>query len=194
MTKVNKNGSLHDSQKSKVYGSENAAFKMFPEDGVSLKFLQEFKTVEDCMNWVVPIVERKTFQRWYPRSGPYLLANLEIRPGFGARRAFASGRATMTLPLWARNRAVILHELSHLVVGLEYRRSECAFHGWQFCQVYLNLVRAVMGQEIHDALKAEFKKNRVKFGPPRKKRAMTEEQKQVLRDRLVVARAAKKKA
>ena len=36
MTKVNKNGSLHDSQKSKVYGSENAAFKMFPEDGVSL--------------------------------------------------------------------------------------------------------------------------------------------------------------
>ena len=77
MTKVNKNGSLHDSQKSKVYGSENAAFKMFPEDGVSLKFLQEFKTVEDCMNWVVPVVERKTFQRWYPRSGPYLLANLE---------------------------------------------------------------------------------------------------------------------
>lgn len=201
MTSINRNGSLHDSQRKKVYRAEDVVFKFFANGGKQVggtgvvnKHTQEFETIGDCKDWLMPIIDRKTFQRWYPRSAPYLWTNLVIRPGHGARRAFASGRGTITLPRWARNRAVMLHELSHLVVSLEYRRSECAFHGWQFCQVYLNLVRSVMGQDIHDALKAQFKKDRVKFTPPRAKRKMTEEQKQVLRDRLVVARAAKQKA
>jgi len=85
----------------------------------------------------------------------------------------------------------MLHELSHLVVSLEHPRSECAFHGWQFCQVYLNLVRNVLGPEAHDRLKGCFKEFRVKYTKPRAKRQYTDEEREAMRVRMAAMRAAR---
>ena len=99
-----------------------------------------------------------------------------------------NARVTVPTP---RNEPVMIHELCHLVVEYEFPRREVAWHGWQFCQTYLKIVGSVLGPETRDTLKASFKEEGVRFTPPRKKREMTEAGKQVLRDRLVVARAAK---
>jgi predicted SprT family Zn-dependent metalloprotease len=100
---------------------------------------------------------------------------------------------SITLPLWARNEPVMIHELCHLIVQHDYRCKgpKPAWHGWEFCQTYLKVVGNVMGPEARDALKASFKEEKVRFTPPRKKRELTEEQKQILRARMAVARAAK---
>lgn len=58
-----------------------------------------------------------------------------------------------------------------------------AYHGWEWCEIYLDLVRYMLGRETHLELKQSFKLHRVRFSPPIK-RHLTEEARQVLRDRL----------
>ena len=183
-TQHTKYGYLRDSQRHKVYRAEDRALKHH-------SLGQRYQTTADCYEFIMGIIERKTFKRWFPKAARTLIWRLEIRPGRGARRAFAMGRWGITLPRWGRNEPVMIHELCHLVVDYEFPRHEVAWHGWQFCQTYLKIVGNVMGPEAAARLKAEFKAEGVRFTPPRKKREMTEADKQVLRDRLVVARAAK---
>ena len=183
-TQHTKYGYLRDSQRRKVYRAENRALNHH-------SLGQQYETVSDCHEYLMGIIERKTFKRWFPKAARTLVWRLEVRPGYGARRAFAMGRWGITLPRWGRNEPVMIHELCHLVVDYEFPRHEVAWHGWQFCQTYLKIVGNVMGPEAAARLKAEFKAEGVRFTPPRKKREMTEADKQVLRDRLVVARAAK---
>ena len=45
-----------------------------------------------------------------------------------------------------------------------------------------------MGVDAHDRLKAQFKEHRVRFREPKKRRELTEEQRQVLSERLYEAR------
>ena len=93
----------------------------------------------------------------------------------------------------SRPKAFNTSQLCHLIVQHDYRCKgpKPAWHGWEFCQTYLKVVGNVMGPEARDALKASFKEEKVRFTPPRKKRELTEEQKQILRARMAVARAAK---
>jgi uncharacterized membrane protein len=65
---------------------------------------------------------------------------------------------------------------------------KAAGHGWQFAETYLLLVRHVMGVDAHDRLKAQFKEHRVRFREPKKRRELSEEQRQALRERLYEAR------
>ena len=70
-----------------------------------------------------------------------------------------------------RDEGILIHELAHTVVIREYgRHSDIEAHGWQFCAVYLKLVRAMMGREARDILKRAMISNGVKFSLPRKKR------------------------
>ncbi len=109
----------------------------------------------------------------------------------GRGRSNAGGCADyITLPLWARQTRTILHELAHLIADRKYARRNIAGHGWQFCAIYLDLVRFVMGLEAGDALKASFKTHKVRYREPTK-RNMTPEQRQAAADRMAMARAAK---
>jgi len=206
----NKSGRLRDNQRQKVYRAERFAFK---EDETILAqwddCTYEGRTVQECEDWIMAVIRRKTFQRWFPRAHSALVHHdgflmpfdgspwipkqygLRIADGRGCRRATASyDGQTITLPRWARVEYVMLHELSHLVVHHEFKRREVASHGWQFCMVYLKLVKNVLGPETHDRLKQSFKTLRVKYTKPRAKRQYTDEEREVMRARMAAVRAA----
>ena len=76
----------------------------------------------------------------------------------------------MALAKYARQRWVIIHELAHVVDSNENGRQEEAYHqghGWQFCAIYLRLVRMAFGKEAQVALRAAFKEGHVKYLEPR---------------------------
>lgn len=87
------------------------------------------------------------------------------------------------------NEMICLHELAHAVCQYEFGNG--VKHHWQFCMVYLKLVGNVMGVEARNILRQSFKDHKVKYTKPRAKKELSEEQKEVLRARIAVARAAK---
>jgi putative metallohydrolase (TIGR04338 family) len=112
-----------------------------------------------------------------------------VLDGRGRRRA--GGSYTMiTMPKWSRREGIVLHELAHTITH-RVHGYKVAGHGWQYCEVYLKLVLYMMGREAHDALKAAFKRNRVRFTKPREKRPMDPAKKAELVARLDAARRAR---
>lgn len=166
---------MRDSQRSKVYRAESVIISGAEE---------RFRQVADIQSYVDRLVGSAWFRRRWPRVG-----KVEVRPGYGARRALATFNI-IKLPLWSRSQAVILHELAHVCVnytdGFEYPA-----HGREFCSTFLALVRHELGDEAWRSLKDSFRRNRVKHTRAPRTRPMTEEQKQAARERLVKARAAK---
>lgn len=161
-----------DSQRSKVYAAEDAAFTR--NAAPTMKSLDE----------VEAYVKKVLGSAWFQKR--YLICNVNVEDGRGRRNAYANALTnTIKMPKWSRSEWVILHEISHLVSSLN------PAHGWQFCENYLALVQHFLGKESADRLRREFKARRVKFTKPRAKRVLTAEQKARLAERLVVARAAK---
>ncbi len=107
-------------------------------------------------------------------------------PTCGAKRFTVRPRVFVKAPHWARKDHLLLHELAHCVTLA--MRTEIASHGREFVRVYLRLVRRFVGEDAHTALRDEFRKRGVRWYPRREKRALTEEQRGVLRDRLALAR------
>jgi hypothetical protein len=146
---------VRDSQRAKVYAAERAAFgaewgeKI--DDG-SLEAVSRYvRQVEGSATW------RKILKKseLTPIDG-----GLRVKDGRGCR--WARGfRDHVTLPIWARTRPVVLHEMAHAATG------ENAKHHWPFAAAYLMLVGTFMGAAARDRLKAEFRKQRVRFAPPR---------------------------
>lgn len=171
-----------DTQRQKVYDAEN-----------KVTVGTKFETLEECEVFLAKVCQSKYLVKKYGWMGRNKLTEKSERRiplprlirGRAGTRAWASSLNTITLPEWCWNERIILHELAHLL------NSSVRMHDWKFCEIYLDLVRHIMGKETHDALKASFKTGRVKFTKPRAKRELTEEQKQVLRERLTKAREAK---
>lgn len=179
-----------DSQRQKLYDAERAALDV---KGLTMK---RWETVPEMQAYVNKLLDSAWFKRHWPRKGGsegiWLGANgfvfapkVEVRDGRGHRRATYGG-GVIQMPKWARKEWVMLHELAHYVTP------QRPAHGWQFAANYLLLVQHQLGKEAADALRAKFKFFRVRYTKPRAKRPMTEEQKQVLRERLVKARAARR--
>lgn len=114
--------------------------------------------------------------------------SMDVMDGRGRRSAFGSPSGVVGFPKWSRSPGIVMHEMAHV-----YTPRRAAAHGWQFCAIYLDLVRHFMGKEAEATLKAAFKKNGVKFTKPRPKRAstMTPEAREALLERLAAARAVK---
>jgi putative metallohydrolase (TIGR04338 family) len=167
-----------DTQRSRLYKAETALINI-------AKPLYEVRDVE---KYVKRVLARQSILRRYPRTNP----NVRVKDGRGTRRALAYGSHTISLPLWARNEAVVLHELAHTIAVRHYYREKIAGHGWQFAAILLDLVRAMMGKEAHDLLRASFKEHKVRYVAPRQKRELTPEQREELRARLAAIRAEKK--
>ena len=128
----------------------------------------------------------KRFRASFPKAARYLP---EIHDGRG--RFLPGGwHEGITIPKHGRFTWVIVHELAHTVCQREHG-TLVAGHGWQFCAIYLRLVLLTMGREAYDALRASFKKHRVRYSEPRKRKPLSAEQKAVLAARLAAARAAK---
>lgn len=179
---------LRDSQKSKVYASEAAAFDRYKSN-------PEFKTTEECYEFLQRVMSGKVFQRHYPYTKDWKVI---IRAGQGTRKASASqitidGETwrVITLPKWARRKEVILHELAHHLNDVESKDKPYASHGWEFASIFLDLILKGMGKDARQRLKNEFKARKV-YTWEKKRSAHTEEHRKMLAERMALINAAKK--
>ena len=175
---TNNNGCLKDTQMTKVYDAESDAFYNKDDDWGGVKIPKSrFDTIKKCQSYLRNIVTKPAFKRWYPEAY-FMLTQHPIEITAGRSHARATGENWKTgkknyiaLPKWARKRYVMLHELAHLVQYWEYNlrstlgRRSVAGHGWQFCSIYLKLIRSEMGKDADKALRAAFKKKGVKHLP-----------------------------
>lgn len=138
---------VRDSQRSKVYKAETVIHNIG----------EKFETVNDVSIYLRKIMNSDWFQQRYPEKTWF-----DIRDGRGTRYARGSnlsyGGVYMNLPRWARRESVILHELAH---GLQ--PANTAWHGREFCAIYIELVGRFMGKEAEKKLRESFKANRVKY-------------------------------
>jgi putative metallohydrolase (TIGR04338 family) len=166
-----------DSQRSRVYKA----------DDVLEAFAKPLPSVADVEAYAKRLFKSKRLAKKYPRAGwrPPVVAD-------GRRNRDASGSTwQIVIPRWARNEAVVLHELAHTISMREYGR-HIAGHGWQYASTFLDVVKWMMGKAAHDALKASFKAHKVRFRKP-VKRTLTDEQRAALAARLASARMQKAK-
>ena len=76
----------------------------------------------------------------------------------------------IALSKWARQKYIVVHELAHVVDCNENGSIDKRWHqghGWQFCQIYLQLVSAAFGAEAKVALRDSFRDEGVRFTRPR---------------------------
>ena len=164
--------STRDTYRSRLYKSERSALAgtrtittssgKLIEIEDSFKFDPKLLKLSACQAYVDQLVKSAWFQRRWP-----IVEHIRVKDGRGARSAYSEyWSSSISLPLWARNQAVILHEVAHQCTDSKTR---CvAPHGREFAQTLIALVEHKLGKEEAAKLKAEFTKNRV---PWRKARA-----------------------
>lgn len=177
MTTVNQNGKLRDTQRGKLYKAERVAHETAPGKPLA--------TVKDIERYLKNKVSgRATLTRRYGIACDFEVWPVAVGDGRGTRRALAHGTTKITIPGWARNEWIVLHEIAHIVhcriqfgyarkgMKIEGERVEelrglSAAHGWQYAAIYIDLVQFCMGAEFADALKQCFKLGKVRFRPKR---------------------------
>lgn len=167
---------MRDSQRKRVYTAEH----------VLMNYAKPLPTVKDVERFIKKQMERKAILKRYPHANK----ETAVADGRGCKRALAHGTRKISIPIWARNDWVVIHEMAHIINARENWWPKAA-HGWEYCSIYLDLVRFIMGVEAHDALKASFKKHKVKYKKPKSRKPLTPEQKAALAERLKAARLAK---
>lgn len=88
---------------------------------------------------------------------------------------------------WGCSADVVVHEMAHMYASPMGDPG----HDWLFCHIYLDFVRKFIGAKEAAALKAEFKRTKVRVAPPRKRKAMSPAQKAAAAERMAKARAAR---
>lgn len=181
MFDIRKTGSdKRDNRREKLYRAERKLCDT-PLEG------QRFESVDQMQKYIDNLIA----QKWFKKTWPNVIDRVTIHCGAGNRRATCSHtsgflrRPVIKMPIWARSELILLHELAHALTP-----NRCAAHGWEFAKAYLRLVKNRLGSEAEKALKKSFREHKVKFSP-KKKRELTEEQRQILRERMTKARAAK---
>ena len=165
-----------DTQRKKLYTAEREVFG----------FDQPKLELNEIRALMKRITESKRVVNAHSPNGSVF--RVTLGDGRACRRAVSFG-GEIAMPRWSRMTWIVLHEMAHEVHRYRHEWYKQAWHGWEYASVYLDLVMWFMGREDHDKLKANFKKHKVRFNERRKGRALSEEQRQVLRDRLAAARA-----
>lgn len=167
-----------DSQRSKVYKAERA---VFTDNGLRGK--ADYTKESQLQRRVAHLCNTQTVKKLRQEFGFSYMREVKVRlvHGYGGAKSFG-GRIHFTTG--SCHDWIILHELAHEIAPAHVH------HHWPFAYVYLRLVSAFMGAEAAKKLKRSFKRHGVRFTPKRT-RQISEEQREVLRERLAAARAAK---
>jgi putative metallohydrolase (TIGR04338 family) len=120
-----------DTQRSRVYASDPALIML----------AKPLATVADVERFAERVFASKRVQAAFPKSAKWKRP-LVVKDGRGRRRA-CGWYGGIAIPIWARNEAVVLHELAHTICQREH--NWVAGHGWQFCAIYLKLALYMMG-------------------------------------------------
>ena len=106
-------------------------------------------TLKECQKFVDKVISRKyVLEKYGSQAGRPII----VLDGRGRRRACATfqyGRRAIKLPIWARTKYVILHEVAHHLTHLDGHKAE-------FASCLLDLVRHFLGKESADALQGAF--------------------------------------
>lgn len=168
---------MRDTQRARVYLSDKAL----------MAIAKPLPSVADVEKFAARLFKSKRLAKKYPRA--VARGAPKVGDGRGTRRAMAHGGRKITLPTWARNEAVALHELAHIIAVRHHWPKPMADHGWEYCTIYLDITKWMMGKAAHDVLKAAFKANKVRFRKP-VKRVLSLEQRAMLAERMRTVRAA----
>ena len=163
-----------DSQRQKIYDSEGVLPSQSAD--VSVAEMQAFVN-KVCGSALVQ-------ERWPSAKNPPRVTDGR---GRSSSACYAPEDHTVRIPRHMRSRAVILHEVAHALTYDE----KTPWHGWEFAECFLYLVRVYMGRGHEESLRSQYKIRKVKYKPPRKSR-MTDEQKAAAAERLAAARAKRK--
>lgn len=125
-----------DSQRSLVYAWERSV-KDYHRD-------PEWKTMQEVAAWAEPI--------WRAERGRYGLAK-EVSPafvaaGWGQRRALSFASHKISLPMWARQRPVVLHEMAHQLTPADEA------HGPRFVGVLIGLLARHAGYRAEELMES----------------------------------------
>jgi hypothetical protein len=124
-----------DTQRSRVYAAERA-----------VEWTDGHLTLEECRALARRISTSAWFRRTFAWSGPAI----EVKDGRGCRRALGGG-SSITLPKWARQYWVVLHEIAHCVTPSRY-----AAHGPEFVDNLMRLIRHVLGVDAYRTVRDTF--------------------------------------
>lgn len=173
---VKRYGMQRDNQRNKLYKAEK----------VLSKISKPLATVPDMEKFIKALSKKATIKKRYGNE-----LNRDVYVGSGKARRAAGGDAKgVYMPLWSRTEYIVLHELAHCISMRKFGRNMIAPHGWEFCLVYMDLVRFVMGREAADLLKASFRQHKVRY-KAKAKRTLSDDQRAALVARMARARAAR---
>jgi putative metallohydrolase (TIGR04338 family) len=138
---------MRDNQRQRVYDAERAT-PMWDKDRID--------DIHALTKYVTKICKSAWFRRRFPTMGI-----VRVKDGRRCRKA-TGGWGTINMPRWSRTKIIVLHELSHAVQNAASPEPQ-AWHGREFCKIYLAFVKKWIGREAYDALKASFKEHGVKY-------------------------------
>lgn len=166
-----------DFQRQKCYDAENLFFSLMKD---RLQYtLKRFESIKEIQEYVNKICTRSWFKRRWNPEGTCIIHVEDGRERSSASGGFSTLRyGWITLPMWARNEVVIVHELAHAVTP----PSTGGKHGRFWARSFLELVRFVIGEDSAKLLREAYKMGRVKYNP---KRILSEEAKTAARERFV---------
>lgn len=163
-------GHVRDSQRQKVYDAQEPIYSI----GIQFTSIEQMQAYTDKL----------TGSAWWKRRYPG--RRIVIEPQRNNCSAMARGNGyVISMPKWAWNEAILLHEIAHHATTRAFGR-QAAAHGREFAKVMLELVRHKMGDEVWRTLKDSFVKHKVKHSLPRK--PMSEEQRRAAAERLAAVR------
>lgn len=127
-----------DTQKSRLYRAQQA--------------MPEYD--DPPMPWpdVEAYVTSITRSTWFRARWPHATIRPVQKRG-GSAYGYSTGR--ITLPLFARNRLIICHEIAHTL-------TPGAWHGPEFCGLYLALVEHFVSRDARGRLRANMREQRVR--------------------------------
>lgn len=141
---------MRDSQRTKVYHAE---------DALTGRWTNTLGSNADAQKWVDDLLATRWFRQRF-RLG-------KITVGVGRNLNGRSyGWGFITVSPAGRNPVVLLHEITHQILGRERGLGDYASHGPEFCAIYLFLVGHVLGDEAARALKAAYVRRGVKHVVP----------------------------
>lgn len=144
-----------DSQRKKVYRAESEWTRLLRLGG---QFEQlKMPDIPSIQVWVDNILRSYQWKTHFSKIGYY--DEVKVKDGRG-RRSACGRMYSISLPVWARDRGVILHELAHSAMARKHPRA--ATHGPEFCKIFLMLVKRWLGDDAKRELKACMRTKGVK--------------------------------
>lgn len=152
-----------DSRRQRIYEAEKRVFgEVYEAYAIGTgSDAQRYKTVEAFIRRVTDGGVFKwsmtKFMGHFPRhTMPKVFRGRSNAAAWGSTHA-------VSLPLWALNAPIVLHELAHYAVPQ-------VAHHWPWAETYLDLVRIYMGTTWADRLRYEFDKDGIPYREPRKRK------------------------